>query len=239
MRLVTLTATLLCLFACSPADRVDDAVLLATSADLSPAEEPAFEKVNLTIEIDDVNLRGRPFDGVGHIGGLFGPGLLGVTLQSPADVYICLIRLEPDPVTECNLGKDAEGRPLAPFHDARRAQFAFEIAYRAPVGVLVLDQDDVGDGKLDDNIEAFVLASPGEDPERVAVLDRALSKLLSERAATRMDVDVLGNIIPIDLDASEARRRLRGQDVIERGACGADHPCRMEQSLITISLSQS
>lgn len=219
------------LAACSLDRSVGDTALVSEQG-----SAPTSEIVHLAIEVDDYNLRGRPFDGMGHVGGLIGPGLLGVTLQSPPDIYLCIVRLDPAPQTECNLGVDDKGRPLAPFHDARRADFAFEIEAGTPVGVLLLDQDDIGEGKLDDNIEAFVIASPLESPERVSMLDQALTQLLKERASTTMELDVLGNTFRIDLDTSEERRRLRGQDVIERGACDFDHPCRLDQSTVTISL---
>jgi hypothetical protein len=234
MRLPSILLVAGLLTACSLQNTAPEAVIAAATL---PA--PTIETIDITVEVDDYTLRGRPWDGIGHIGGLVGPMLGGLTFQSPPDIYVCIVRLMPDPTTDCNLEVDEDGKPLAPFHDARLARFSLDNDYGAPVGLLILDQDDIGDGKLDDSIEFFILSDAQENPEKIRVLDGALRKLIEERAATRIEVNVLDKRIPIDLDTSEGRRRHRGPAIIERGSCDpeATGPCRLDQSLMTLSIT--
>ncbi len=183
--------------------------------------------VVLTVQADTTNSYGMPWDGLGHTRfGLFGL-FTELPVSSPPDLVACVVAGDA-PV--CDLGMEG-GQPASRCHDHYRCAFRLPVPRDRAFGILVYDLDSWAPGGLNDLVDAFVVADPGQEAGPAA---EALRRAVAAITPTEMRLPAwLGLDRPVEVFPAEKQRRAMPLRILAARECEA-RPCRLSQSQIGI-----
>lgn len=184
----------------------------------------------LTLQADQTNSYGMPWDGLGPT--RF--GFLGfhttLPVSSPPDLVACIVIAGADSHQRyCDMATAGDS-PASRCHDHYACTFRLPVPRDRAFGVVIYDLDDPAPGGLNDLVEAFIVADRRQDAA-------ALAEPLREAVATLSPTEVAmpawtGLKRPMKVFPEEERRRQGVPRIVTRRDC-AGTPCRMTQSRVS------
>lgn len=194
--------------------------------------ESLADEGNLLVEVEAerINIYNSPHDGLGHVGGLVGPILPSVAVESPPDLMLCVIKTA---TTACQ----ANGGPsdaTSYCHDSFRCKWRIDVTAKETFALVVFDLDLVAGRSVSDLVDAVIV--PGSDPAAASVsaaLETKARALIEDIAPTTIGSGRSHpGIGPILWRPGEARRRARS--FVEAPVPICAERCELEQSALTM-----
>ncbi len=190
--------------------------------------EKQAEIGQLLVEVtaEHMTIYSRPWDGIGHVGGIVGPIFPSIAIESPPDLMLCVVDTEH---TKCY----ADGSSFAPVsvcHDSFRCKWQIDVDRRNGFALVVFDLDIFWGRSVSDLVDAVIV--PGR---QTAVIDKRVRSLIEDIAPTTVDVSQSAiKSGKLEWRPGEAQRRKRPLAQAPIGYC--DSGCDLEQSTISVNL---
>jgi len=187
------------------------------------------QRGRLLVEVnaERVNIYNRPWDGAGHVGGIVGPLLPSIALESPPDMMLCLID---EAGTRCHANGSREA-PDSYCHDSFRCTWQVDADPANGFALVVFDLDIVDGRSISDLIDIVAVPSAAPLPRS---LEKDVRALVEHVAPTRTKLPGAGTTTrSLSWRPGEARRRARGLPEAPTDYCAG--ACELEQSTIRLS----
>lgn len=206
--------------------------ILANAAEIDVGLVPERkERGRLLVEVDAerVNIYNRPWDGAGHVGGIVGPLLPSIALESPPDMMLCLVN---EARTQCHANGSRQ-EPASYCHDSFRCKWQVDADPAGGFALVIFDLDIVKGRSVSDLIDIVSISSADALPPR---LEKRVRALVESIAPTRTKLPSAGTTSgSLSWRPGEARRRARGFPEAPADYCAG--ACELEQSTIRLGWS--
>jgi hypothetical protein len=199
----------------------------ARALDVTLVPERRTEHGRLLVEItaERMTIYSKPWDGIGHVGGIVGPIFPSIALESPPDLMLCVVDAK-------HIRCHADGSKKAPVsycHDSFRCKWQVDADRRDGFALVVFDLDIFWGRSVSDLVD--VVSVPGR---RSALIEKRVRSLIEEVAPTRVEVPQSAvKAGKFDWRPGEAQRRKRPLTQAPLGYC--DSGCDLEQSAISLN----
>lgn len=189
------------------------------------------ERGGLLVEVtaERANIYNRAWDGAGHVGGIVGPLLPSIALESPPDMMLCLVDKT---TTQCHANGSRQA-PASYCHDSFRCTWQLDANRAGGFALVIFDLDIVKGGSVSDLIDVVAISNAGGLPPRLEKRVRALVESIAPTMTKLPSAGITSG--SLSWRPGEARRRARR--VPEAPADYCIEACELEQSTIRLSWS--